>query len=256
LIKDNDVSRSLHEQLSLLIAETESGEQLPSEPKLAVEFGVSRASLREAMRTFETRGVLQKKQGVGTFVIHPSGVFDTSLENLNSLETIADQLGLDVSMGDLRVKRRFVDHELSKTLDLPENDEILQVSRVILAENRPVAFLEDNLPIDIISEEEVIKDFTGSVLDMLIRRDDIPLASSKCEISALGATHDLAIALDIQRHDPLLVFSSLLFSSRGRIIDSSFSYFLPGYFHFHIVRRVGDQIKPMTIGGTQLSESK
>ena len=249
MIKDNDVSRSLHEQLSLLIAETESGEQLLSEPKLAINFGVSRASLREAMRTFETRGLLQRKQGVGTFVIHPTGVFDTSLENLNSLETIADQLGLEVSMGDLQVAHRIVDLEMSEILELPKNEEILHVSRVILAENRPVAYLEDNLPIDVISEDEVRKDFTGSVLDMLIRRDDIPLASSKCEISAIGATHDIAIALELQRHDPLLVFSSLLFSTRGRIIDSSFSYFLPGYFHFHIVRRVGDQITPMQIGG-------
>ena len=240
MIKENDVSRSLHEQLSLLIAETVSGEQLPSEPKLAIDLGVSRASLREAMRTFETRGLLQRKHGVGTFVIHPTRVFDTGLENLNSLETIADLLGLEVSMGDLKVARRTVNIEMCETLELPEDAEILQVSRVILAENRPVAYLEDNLPIDVINEEEVRKDFTGSVLDMLIKRDDIPLASSKCEISSIGAPPEIAKALDIQRHDPLLVFSSLLYSTRGRIIDSSFSYFLPGYFHFHIVRRVGE----------------
>lgn len=240
MIKENDVSRSLHEQLSQLIAETESGHRLPSEPKLAAVLGVSRASLREAMRTFETRGLLQRKQGVGTFVIHPGSVFETGLENLNSLETIADQLGLEVSMGALEVCRRTIDQEMAETLELPEGLEILTVSRVILAEDRPVAFLEDNLPLDILSEREVTEDFTGSVLDMLIRRDDIPLASSKCEISAIGATPEIASALEIQRHDPLLVFSSLLFSTRGRIIDSSFSYFLPGYFHFHLVRRVGN----------------
>lgn len=238
--KDNDVSRSLHEQLSQLISETESGHQLPSEPKLAEIFGVSRASIREAMRTFETKGLLQRKQGVGTFVIHPGNVFETGLENLHSLETIADQLGLVVSMGALEVYRRTIDQATSETLELPEGQEILTVSRVILTEDRPIAFLEDNLPLDILSEEEVKQDFTGSVLDMLIRRDDIPLASSVCEISAIGAPPEIARALDIQRNDPLLVFSSLLFSTRGRIIDSSFSYFLPGFFHFHIVRRVGN----------------
>jgi len=242
LIKDNDVSRSLHEQLSQLIADTESGHRLPSEPKLAAVLGVSRASLREAMRTFETRGLLQRKQGVGTFVIHPGNVFETGLENLNSLETIADQLGLEVSMGALEVCRRTIDEDMARTLELPEGQEVLTVSRVILAEGRPAAFLEDNLPLDILSETEVKQNFTGSVLDMLIRRDDIPLASSKCEISAIGASPEIASALDIQRHDPLLVFSSLLFSTRGRIIDSSFSYFLPGYFHFHIVRRVGTDL--------------
>ena len=89
---------------------------------------------------------------------------------------------------------------------------------------------------------ELSSQFTGSVLDLLINRDDIPLASSKCDISAIGASSDIADALMIEANDPLLYFSSLLFSTRGRIIDSSFSYFIPGYFHFHIVRRVGDHL--------------
>jgi GntR family transcriptional regulator len=239
VIRENDVSRSLHEQLSILISETESGDRLPSEPRLAEDLGVSRPSLREAMMTFETRGLLQRKQGVGTFVIHPDNVFDSGLDSLISLETMADQIGLEVSMGDLEVCRQVLDCELSEKLGLPKDEEILKVSRVILAEDRPIAFLEDNLPVDVISEEEVKEHFTGSVLDLLIKRDDIPLASSRCDISAIGATPEIARALDIQRHVPLLVFSSMLYSSRGRIIDSSFSYFIPGIFHFHIVRRVG-----------------
>jgi GntR family transcriptional regulator len=242
LIKDNDVSRSLHEQLSQLISTTESGERLPSEPQLAEDFGVSRASLREAMRTFETKGLLERKQGVGTFVIHPSAVFDSGLENLISLETMADHIGLNVSMGDLEISRRVVDYELSNLLNLPQGEEILQVSRVILAENKPVAYLIDNLPLDVLSETEVKEHFTGSVLDLLIRREDIPLASSRCDISAEGASPEIAEALEIQPHEPLLVFSSELYSSVGRLIDSSFSYFIPGYFHFHIVRRVGDHL--------------
>lgn len=240
MIRDNDVSRSLHEQLSILISETESGDRLPSEPRLAEDLGVSRASLRETMRTFETRGLLQRKQGVGTFVIHPDTVFDSGLDKLVSLETLAAQIGLEVSMGDLEVCRQVLDCELSEYLGLPKNEEILKVSRVILAENRPVAFLEDNLPVDIISEQEVKEHFTGSVLDLLINRDDIPLASSRTDISAIGATPEIARSLEIQQGEPLMVFSSLLYSTRGRIIDSSFSYFIPGYFHFHIVRRVGD----------------
>jgi GntR family transcriptional regulator len=242
LIKDNDVSRSLHEQLSQLIASTKSGEQLPSEPKLAEVLGVSRASLREAMRTFETRGLVERKQGIGTFVIHSPQVFESGLENLISLERIAEQIGLPVSMGDLEIKKIILDHPSAQRLELGESQEILKVSRVILADDRPVAFLEDNLPIDVLSENEVKQHFTGSVLDLLIKRDDIPLASSKCDISAMGATPELAAALDIEVNDPLLVFSSLLFSTMGRIIDSSFSYFIPGYFHFHIVRRVENQL--------------
>jgi GntR family transcriptional regulator len=38
----------------------------------------------------------------------------------------------------------------------------------------------------------------------------------------------------------LLHFYSQLFDERGKVVDYSLSYFIPGYFHFHVVRRVGN----------------
>ena len=45
--------------------------------------------------------------------------------------------------------------------------------------------------------------------------------------------------MGIQRGDVLLRFVADLFSDSGQPIDHSISYFLPGYFRFHVVRRVG-----------------
>ncbi len=45
--------------------------------------------------------------------------------------------------------------------------------------------------------------------------------------------------LEVQRGDVLLQFVSKLYTASGSIVDYSFSYFLPGYFKFHLVRRVG-----------------
>jgi len=237
-----EVSQTIHEKLGTLIDNTQSGDRLPSEPDLAQDLGVSRATLREAMRTFETRGLLQRKQGVGTFVIHPTNVFESGLERLVSLETIADQIGLEVFQGDLDVERTKADQVTAEHMNLEPGEKVLRVSRVIMAENRPIAYLIDTLPAAVLSPEEMGPDFKGSVLDLLVQRSDPPLASSRCDINAIGATSEIARALDIQRHDPLLVFTSQLYSIRGRVIDFSYSYFLPGYFRFHIVRRIGDEI--------------
>jgi GntR family transcriptional regulator len=65
------------------------------------------------------------------------------------------------------------------------------------------------------------------------------LTTSRANVSAIGATADVAKPLEIQRGDVLLHFNSQLFNAEGRIVDFSLSYFIPGYFHFHIVRRVG-----------------
>ena len=226
----------LHEQLGQLIAETDPGERLPSEPDLARQMGVSRATLREAMRTFETQGLIRRHQGVGTFVVRPSRVLESGLEVLESIETLAQRIGLQVTTGMFRVDVMPVESEETVALGLTGEDRVTSVERVILAEDRPVAFLVDVLPVDLIPLEVIHEDFSGSVLDLLLQRGDPPLINSHCEIAAVAASSQIARALNIQRGDALLRFISKLFTLDGRVVDYSHSYFLPGYFRFHVVR--------------------
>ncbi|MDO9546652.1 MAG: winged helix-turn-helix domain-containing protein, partial [Pelolinea sp.] len=59
------------------IANADPGEKLPPEPELARQLGVSRSTLREAMRSFDAQGYLTRRQGAGTFVTAKYDVFDT-----------------------------------------------------------------------------------------------------------------------------------------------------------------------------------
>jgi GntR family transcriptional regulator len=64
------------------------------------------------------------------------------------------------------------------------------------------------------------------------------LHAARAQINAVTASIEVARALGIQRGDALLSFKSDLFLNNGRIIDHSFAYFLPGYFRFHVVRKL------------------
>jgi GntR family transcriptional regulator len=231
--------QDLHKSLEEVINATEPGGQLKSEPQLAQELGVSRATLREAMRTFETQGLLRRRQGVGTFVTRPSQVIESGLEVLESIESLAERIGLPVSMGSVEIRNCPADEKTARKLGVVPETEVLCVSRVILTEGRPVAYLIDKLPREILRRRDVDSGFTGSVLDLLLKRGDPPLGSSRCEIAAIAAPTAVARALNIQRGDSLLVFEAMLYSEDGNPVDYSFSYFLPGIFKFHVVRRVG-----------------
>ena len=122
---------------------------------------------------------------------------------------------------------------------LEEGAALVQVSRVILAQDRPVAYLVDILPEDVLTPNDLRQGFTGSVLDLLLKRGTPSLANSYTEINAVAASGEAARALQIQRGDVLLKLTAQLYSSEGRVVDYSHSLFLPGYFHFHVVRRVG-----------------
>lgn len=232
-------TQRLHDSLSKMIHSMKPGDRMPSEPELARQMSVSRATLREAMRIFETQGLIHRRQGSGTFVSRPSMVIESGMEVLESIETLASRIGLPVALGDLHVETRCGNDNELAALNLPPESLVVSVARVILAEGQPAAYLIDVLPAEIITADEISTGFKGSVLDLLLHRQKPSLANSRCEISAVTAAPDIARAMAIQRGDVLLCFEAWLYSNAGQVVDYSFSYFLPGYFKFHVVRQVG-----------------
>jgi GntR family transcriptional regulator len=239
MARSNHPFQRLQTELSALISATPAGERLPAEPELARKLGVSRATLREAMRTYEGQGLIRRRQGVGTFVVGQAPVIETGLEVLESIENLARRIGLDVAMGDLNINEVRAGEEAGEALGVPPEALLVQVNRTILARGRPVAYLVDILPEDVLSPSELLAGFTGSVLDLLLTRGTPKLRHSVADIRAVAASGEIARALEIQRGDVLLMFTARLVSMEERCVDYSQSYFLPGYFHFHVVRRVG-----------------
>ena len=230
----------LQNELDRLIRESKPGERLPSEPQLARELGVSRATLREGMRTFEAQGLIRRRQGVGTFVVGETRVMEAGLEVIESIESLASRIDLEVSMGALEVSDISADKEEAKNLNLEEGSPLVRVSRVIYTDQRPAAYLVDTLPPDILTQKELAEVFTGSVLDFLQKRGIPRLDKSFTDIKAVAAQASIAKLLEIQRDDVLLLFTARLFDDQGRVIDFSQSYFVPGYFRFHVIRRLGN----------------
>lgn len=235
---NSSISHQLHDALAALIAETEPGNRLPSEPTLAKQMGVSRATLREAMRIFETQGVVHRRQGVGTFVVHPTQVLASGLESLESIETMAARNNLAVAMGEFNVEVRLPTDDEKRILGLKQGVFVRRISRVIEAENRPVAFLLDIVPDELISQKELNQDFKGTVLELLQKRGSPLLSNARTEITVAAADAEIARALGVQRKVGVLAFTAYLYTIKGAIVNISYSYFLPGYFKFFVNRRV------------------
>lgn len=228
----------LQADLASLIAQTPPGQRLTSEPELAKQLGVSRATLREAMRTFETQGIIRRRQGSGTYVVGKVPVIDAGLEVLESLDTMARRMNLSVTVGELHIEQVEADKEAAQGLGVEEKTRLTRVRRVMCADGRPVAYLVDTLPASLLKAEELPEHFNGSVLDFMLARGDA-LTVSRAAISATNATASVAKALEIQRGDVLLQFVSQIYDNSGKVVDFTMSYFIPGYFHFHVVRRIG-----------------
>ena len=236
--------RPLHirvqEHLRTLIAEEayEAEEQLPPETKLAAELGVSRATLREALRGLEQEGVIVRKHGVGTFVAPRYGHrLESGLERLESIPALAAQQGMDVHCKNLEIQQETADQELADILQVAPGSHLTSVRRVIEVDGVPVAYMLDVAPVSILSPADVQEEFTCSVLDCLRMKLDVQIAHAVADIMALNADDFLAQKLGVKPQQAVLLMEETLFDREGAVVEFSRNYFVPDCFCFQIVRR-------------------
>jgi GntR family transcriptional regulator len=224
--------------LSALIKQMAPGEQLPPEPALAKQLGVSRPTLREVLRTYAERGLLVRRHGVGTFVASRLPVLEAGLEVLESLDRMAQRLELETEMAYLSVAERPATDDELEGLGLDEATDVLVVERVIEIEGEPVADLRDVVPVVYLSRSDLGDHFRGSVLDVLLARGSPVLSISRTEILAELAGASQARRLAVPQGSALLKLVAQLFSYDEHIVDYSISTFVPGHFRFHVMRQV------------------
>ncbi|RIM78152.1 FadR/GntR family transcriptional regulator, partial [Staphylococcus arlettae] len=115
----------IYEQVADLLLEQiktgeyEVGDKLPSIQKLAQNYGVSVASIREALNALRTIGVIEIKQGYGTFIKQKEPIFFEIGEKFNSLTQVEELLELReiierTTVGKAAIQRSATDLENMK----------------------------------------------------------------------------------------------------------------------------------------------
>ena len=143
-------------------------------------------------------------------------------------------------MNELHVDQRMISADECTPLLRPAGDRVWSIARVILEERVPIAYLQDVVPLEFVRAtryERVLR--VG--LDVLRARGGPDLSHSTTQITAVLADRRLRDLLDLARGAVLLKLEACLTASGGSIVDYSNSYFVPGYFQFHVVRRVGGE---------------
>jgi len=226
--------------LADLMRELHPGDQLPTEPELAKLLGVSRPTLRDVLRTLAERRLLVRRQGVGTFVASRQPVLDAGIEVLESIDRMANRLELKTEMARLSVIERSAMEAEAQGLAISAGGPVLVVDRVISVEGEPVADLRDVVPVGVLGKADLDEGFRGSVLDVLLTRGTPVLTHSRTEVLASVTTPQQSERLQVAAGTPVLRMVAQLFTYEEAVVDYSVSSFVPGYFRFHVMRRIVD----------------
>lgn len=226
------------EALMRLLETCAPGDQLPPEPTLAQSLGISRATLREALRNLERKHIISRRQGVGTFYNGPQVLIDSGLETLVSVDALALRQGLACSTADLEISAEAACPEFATPLGLDPGQPVTVVRRTKLSAGRPIAYMVDVLPQSIAIPEAVREGFAGSVLDFLIAHPELSPTHATANIVPLKAGKKLGHLLHVVPATVLLLLEETVYSSDNAPLDYSRNYFVPEYFQFHLVRHI------------------
>src|SRR6266511_6162624 len=128
-----------------------AGARLPSEPDLAAELGVSRATLREALRALEDEGLLRRRQGSGTYVADRPRMANSLDVNFGVTEAI-NAAGMRAGIVDPRHWTEPASVGEATRLELEPGQDVLVVERVRTAEGRPVVLSRDVVPASLVGD--------------------------------------------------------------------------------------------------------
>ncbi|MEN3187736.1 MAG: GntR family transcriptional regulator [Atribacterota bacterium] len=122
------------------------GDSIPPEAELCRTYGVSRITVRQAVKSLVEEGFLYRKQGKGTFVTSPK--LRRRLPKLYSFSEDIMELGLKPSSKLLEQAIIEADEELVELLRLPPSDHrVNKLVRVRMANDEPILIERTLIPV-------------------------------------------------------------------------------------------------------------
>ncbi|GFZ82125.1 putative HTH-type transcriptional regulator YmfC [Compostibacillus humi] len=233
-------NRSLYLQARDLIYELISDYppmvKIPSEQKLSEQLGVSRNTIREAIRTLEQEGILFSRQGVGTFVIGSKKNLKTNIATLESSTNIILSQGYKPGTKIIKTDIINPDSHVGDKLALNENDQIFYIERVRLADEEPVVYVEDYIPYKPGMENKYKANYYESLL-IFLEEFDLDVAFSICSIKAVISDEKVEQKLELDSKQALLLLQQTHISKNGTPVLYSDSYYLSEKFEFNVIRK-------------------
>jgi DNA-binding GntR family transcriptional regulator len=232
--------RAVRERLARLIAggRWRPGERLPSEPKLAEDLGVSRATLRDALQSLEEDGFVTREHGAGTFVTFRPRLRNNLDVNFGVTQLIQAQ-GLEPGTASLRVSTAAPDEDGVEKLALAPDDEVVVVERVRTADGTPVVFSLEILPLGLVGGGANVTERLGegSLYEFLEREVGIVVGHGVATIRPAQASARIARLLDQPVGAPLLLLCQVDYDLDGRPVMLSYDHQVADVFELTVMRR-------------------
>jgi DNA-binding GntR family transcriptional regulator len=203
------------------------GSLLGNEIELAGRLGLSRPTVRQAIQSLVDKGLLVRRRGVGTQVVHSQVKRPLELSSLyDDLEAAGQRPATKVLVNTVVQASA----EVAAALNVAEGSDVHRVERLRMAHGEPMAFLCNYLPPGLFDLDTGQLEATG--LYRLMRAAGITLHSARQSIGARGALAEEAERLTEREGAPLLTMQRTTFDDTGRAVEFGTHTYRPTRYSF------------------------
>lgn len=214
---------------AIVDGELRPGDRLETEVALAKQLGLSRPTMRQAIQLLVDKGMLVRKRGVGTQVVH--GQVRRSLE-LTSLFDDLSSAGQKPRTRILLCERTAADETLAHALQIAPGAEIWALERLRLIGDEPLAVLRNYLRADLVDLGPF--DLEREGLYAALRRTNTTMSVARQRICSRRATGDEAALLLEEVGAPLLTMERTAYDNSGRAVEFGRHVYRPDLYAFEM----------------------
>jgi DNA-binding GntR family transcriptional regulator len=190
------------------------GTKLDSELDLAERLGISRPTMRAAIKQLVDKGLLVRRRGIGTMVA-PKPV--RRAVALTSLYADLKQAGREPQTRVLALEEALCPPDVAEHLGLGPTAPVLRFDRLRVAGSDPIALMHNVVPAGLLEIEKEDLERTG--LYDLFRGSGIAPHIATQRVGARKAGAEEAELLEIEPGDPVLTMTRIAYDTNGRPIE-------------------------------------
>lgn len=197
------------------------GANLPTEMELCRQYGISRHTVREALRQLRDAGLIARRRRVGTAVVArtPTASYRQPTNSIGDLLQYAEETQISI----LETKRVVCDEALAEMLESREGAPWLRVNslRAVPGDSRPVCMTTAYVDLRLPGLEQKLEHLTGPISAMLEKDYGIRIARIEQSIQAVRLGKRQAKLLRAAEGGAALRAIRRYYDDRGRLVELS-----------------------------------
>ncbi|MBS1797705.1 MAG: GntR family transcriptional regulator [Acidobacteria bacterium] len=193
------------------------GDRLPTEIELIEQYGVSRITVRQALQSLSEEGLIERRQGRGTYVAERRSKkrkFTGVIHLTGSLDELI-AMGMDTPVKVLEMNRVEADQHEAELLRIKIGTPIYRLKRLRINDNKPFGLIINYLPEEIGSRLTVAELSNGALLHTIESKLGYHLESADQEIKAELADPYVAQLLNVRVGTALLSIERTIYTDKN-----------------------------------------